>query len=84
MNQDANRKARKLMHKLISAKLVLKFLFIKDVRTNFDPIGMGGYGRVFKGEYKGQPVALKVVDKGRKDVSSRLFPSSQSLIDFVW
>ena len=72
------------MHKLISANVEPKFLFINDVRTKFDAIGMGGYGRVFRGEYKGDSVALKVVDIGRKDVSSLLFSSCRSLTDFAW
>ena len=80
---DANRKARKLMHRMISANVMPKFLFINDVRTTFDTIGMGGYGRVFRGKYKGQPVALKVVDKGRKEVSSLPLIFSRSLSNFI-
>ncbi|KAF8325694.1 kinase-like domain-containing protein [Amanita rubescens] len=32
-------------------------------------ISMGGYGRIFRGEHKGQQVALKVVDQGVHDDS---------------
>jgi hypothetical protein len=73
--QDANRKARKLMFKLISITNVIpKSLFIFGVKTETHlvatMISMGGYGRVFRGELKGQQVALKVVDQGVHDVSA--------------
>ena len=71
--QDANRKARKLMLKLISTDVMPKSLFIAGVKTDFDPIGIGGFGRVFKGKYKGKQVALKIVDKGHRDVSRMPF-----------
>ena len=63
------------MFKLISiANVIPKSLFIFDVKTDTHlvatMISMGGYGRVFKGELKGKPVALKVVDKGQHDVSA--------------
>ena len=75
--QDANRKARKLMLKLISADAIPKSLFITDVKTDFDPIAVGGFGRVFRGKYNGQKVALKLLDKGhRKKVGSSTFLSS--------
>ena len=45
-----------------------KSMFITDVNTHLDPIAAGGFGRVFKGEYKGLQVALKVVDRGRYNV----------------
>jgi len=59
------------MFKLISDKDVLpKSLFIDGVRTKGDftshPIGMGGFGNVYKGEYGKQQVALKVLYKGQK------------------
>ena len=61
------------MFKLISDKDVLpKSLFIGGVRTKGDftshPIGMGGFGSVYKGEYGKQQVALKVLYKGQKKV----------------
>ncbi|KAF8736319.1 hypothetical protein AX14_000496 [Amanita brunnescens Koide BX004] len=67
---DANRKARKLMFKLISiADVIPKSLFIVDVKTEATMISMGAFGRVFRGEHKGQRVALKVIDKGHHDDS---------------
>ncbi len=63
------------MFKLISITNVIpKSLFIFGVKTETHlvatMISMGGYGRVFRGEHKGQPVALKVVDQGVHDVSA--------------
>jgi serine/threonine protein kinase len=58
------------MFKLISMADVLpRSLFITDI-TTLDVIGLGGFGRVFKGKHKGQCVALKVVDKSHKSVST--------------
>ena len=66
------------MLKLISTDVMPKSLFITSVKTNFDPIKVGGFGRVFRGKYKGQEVALKIVDKGhRSDVSSLPFFSHE-------
>jgi hypothetical protein len=63
------------MFKLISiANVIPKSLFIVDVKTEpnlgASVISMGGFGRVFRGEHKGQQVALKVVDKGLHHVSA--------------
>ncbi|KAF8685409.1 hypothetical protein AX14_003999, partial [Amanita brunnescens Koide BX004] len=63
---DANRRARRVMFKLINrTEVSLKFLSITDVKIEsyHDTVGMGGFGRVYKGEHKGQQVALKVLDK---------------------
>jgi len=63
---DANRRARRLMFKLIAkTDVTLKFLFIADVKIESyrDTLGFGGYGRVIKGEHKGHHVALKMLDK---------------------
>jgi hypothetical protein len=63
------------MFKLMSiTNVVPKSLFISDVKTEThlvaNMISMGGFGRVFRGELKGQQVALKVVDMGVHDVSA--------------
>ena len=68
------------MFKLISDRDVLpKSLFIDGVRTkggfSAHPIGMGGFGNVYKGEYGKQQVALKVIYKGQKKVSALLLVS---------
>ncbi|KAF8351796.1 kinase-like domain-containing protein [Amanita rubescens] len=67
----ANRKARRLMFKLISVtNIVPRSLFITDVKIETHiTIGMGSFGRVFRGEHDGKPVALKLVEKGRKENS---------------
>ncbi|KAK2463329.1 hypothetical protein APHAL10511_004640 [Amanita phalloides] len=58
---NANRKARNLMYKLIKQAGVLpRSLFILNIRK-LDSIGAGGFGQVYKGEYKGSDVALKVL-----------------------
>jgi len=73
--QDGNRKARTLIFKLVTeTNITPKSLFITDVKIdNEGAINIGGFGRVFKGEYKGKAVALKLMDKGLKDVSVKLF-----------
>ncbi len=65
------------MFELVSKmpNIIPKSLFLTDVKI-IDPLtgfAMGGFGRVFKGVYKGSlPVALKVVDKGHTTVSAFL------------
>ena len=64
------------MFKFLSANIMPKSLFINDVKTEFDPIGVGNPGLIFGGKYKGQSVALKVVGRGREPVSLLLISSS--------
>ncbi|KAF8338411.1 kinase-like domain-containing protein [Amanita rubescens] len=64
----ANRKARRLMFKLMSTTNVIpRSLFITNVtvRTDSYGIGMGGFGHVYKGEHGRKPVAVKVLYKVR-------------------
>ena len=68
------------MFKLITETNVIpKSLFINDVKidTEIGATNIGGNGRVFRGEHKGQVVALKFLDGHNKDVSISLFPPSQ-------
>jgi hypothetical protein len=73
--QDGNRKARTLIFKLVTeTNITPKSLFITDVKIdNRGAINIGGFGRVFRGKYKGKAVALKLMDKGLEDVSFVLF-----------
>ena len=63
------------MFKLVTeTKITPKSLFITGVAIdNEGAINIGGFGRVFKGKYKGKAVALKLMDKVLKDVSVMLF-----------
>ena len=47
--------------------VIPRSLFITDIRAVIDlgAIAMGGFGTVFKGEYAGNLVALKVLNKVR-------------------
>jgi hypothetical protein len=68
--QGASRKARRLMLKLITmTNVVPGSLFITaNIRTEIELQGtmaIGGFGSIFKGNYAGQPVALKVLIKAR-------------------
>lgn len=64
------------MFKLISKTDVIpSSLFITNVKTDFSiigAVGIGGYGRVFRGEHEGRTVALKILDKARKNVGAHL------------
>ena len=63
------------MDDLISKKSVMPgSLFITDVKTSPDvsSVTIGGFGRVVKGEHKGQQVALKVL-RSHRNVSSLPF-----------
>ena len=44
--------------------VIPRSLFISDIRT-LDAMAIGGFGAVFKGEYAGMLVALKVLNKVR-------------------
>ena len=58
------------MFKLLSTTTVFpKSLFITDIKaeTYLGSIGIGGFGSVFRGEYKGQQVALKTLHKIRRN-----------------
>ncbi|KAF8343347.1 kinase-like domain-containing protein [Amanita rubescens] len=75
--RDADRKIRRLMLELISEKDILpRSLFITGVRIERDAassaIGMGGFGRILKGEYLGHHVALKVLQTAHGTVSNLL------------
>ena len=64
------------MFELVSkTNIIPKSLLVKDVKTakTMPVIGAGGFGCVFKAVYKGDPVALKVVDKGHTNVSGFFF-----------
>ena len=77
VTQNAKRKARRLMFKLISKiDTVPRCLFITDVEKDSTAIAMGGYGNVFEGKHNGQLVALKILYKGHHEV--RGFPSFAS------
>ncbi|KAF8689674.1 hypothetical protein AX14_003217 [Amanita brunnescens Koide BX004] len=71
----ANHKARKLLFKVITmTKVIPRSLFITDVRIiSWYPMPMGGLGSVFKGEYEGQVVAIKVLDRPHQESSFQTF-----------
>lgn len=72
------------MFKLIAeTDIVPKSLFITDVKidTELSATDIEGVGCVFRGEHKRHQVALKLLDKGHKNVSV-LLPSLSILIRF--
>ena len=58
-------------------------LFVKGINTkvNYDFIGRGGFGFVFKGELEGKPVALKLIYKTRHDDASLTIYMEISIAD---
>ena len=60
-------------------------LFVKGInaKVNYDFIGRGGFGFVFKGELEGTPVALKLIYKTRHDDVSRTILFDISIADHV-
>ena len=84
---DANRRARRLMLKMITKTPVTpSSLFVKGINAKIDHncIGRGGFGVVFKGQLKGAAVALKLLHKTRHNDASRsiIFNRYQLLIAF--
>jgi hypothetical protein len=83
---DTNRRARRLMSKIISRSPVLpRSLFLTGGLTmpgDRDLIGGGGFGLVFKGEHEGKAVALKVLYKTCNDVVRRPSISFYSIFHF--
>ena len=59
-----------MFHLISESNLIPQSLFITGVtiETHLGSIGRGGFGRVFRGKYKKQLVAVKVVEKGHNDV----------------
>ena len=73
------------MFELISETSVIpRSLYITDVRTDMDLHAIdGSYGHVFNGQYDGKAVALKVIEKVYKDVST-FFSLFHPKILIVW
>ena len=80
---DFNRRARRLMFKVISKNPVIpRSLIVTDVKVpdKRDYIGRGGFGGVFKGELHGKIVALKVLHRTDDNVVSPSCPCSSVLV----
>ena len=74
------------MLKLINAKQVIpRSLFITQINTETDlrAFAAGGFGSVFTGDYQGQLVALKVLNKVRHEVS-RIGYSTFNFITLIY
>jgi hypothetical protein len=58
----------------IVAKLPIlpRSMFIHGVRIDRSQIGWGGFGDVFKGEFRGKPVAVKLLRTARHNVKYNL------------
>ena len=78
---DANRRARRLMLKIITTMPVTpSSLFVKGINSKVDYIGRGGFGHVLKGELEGTPVALKLLYKTRHNNASHTVTLSVDII----
>ena len=69
-NRDTNRRARRLMSKIISRSSIMPMsLFLTGLTMpgDHDFIGGGTFGLVYKGEHEGRAVALKVPYKTRNN-----------------
>ena len=80
---DFNRRARRLMFKIISTSPVIpQSLIVTEVTVpaKRDYIGGGAFGGVFKGELHGKIVALKVLHRTDDNVVSPSCPCSSVLV----
>ena len=74
-NMDTNKRARRLMSKIISKSPVMpRSLFLTGLTmpSDRDLIGGGAFGLVFKGEHEGKALALKVLYRTRNNVVRHL------------
>ncbi|KAF8313734.1 kinase-like domain-containing protein [Amanita rubescens] len=64
----ANKKARRLLSKLISMTNVIpQSLFVANVVVDLGGIDVGGFGHVFKGLHEGKQVAVKILYRIRQE-----------------
>ncbi len=69
------------MFKLITVSSIIpRSLFIRTEVDLGPEIAAGGFGRVFKGEYAGQPVALKMLTRAGQTAEVSRTPASTSLL----
>ena len=91
---DANRRARRLMLKIITkmpGPVTPSTLFVKGInaKVDYNYVSQGGFGFVFKGELKGASVALKSLYKVRHNNASHVvtvtffFSADYGLIGFL-
>ena len=85
-NVDTNRRARRLMSKIISKSPVMpRSLFLTGLTmpSDRDLIGGGGFGLVFKGEHEGKALALKVLYKTHNNNVVRHLPADPLKCPFL-